>query len=48
MNLKKLKEIDIKSCIYLLDNIINITNIDPSKFKTDEKSHKNILMYHIG
>ena len=26
----------------------NSKNIDPSKIKTDEKSHKNIHIYYIG
>ena len=28
--------------------MINIENFDPSNIKTDEKSYKNILIYHIG
>ena len=28
--------------------MINIENFDPNNIKTDEKSYKNILIYHIG
>ena len=30
------------------DGIINIKSFDPNKIKIDEKSYKNILIYHIG
>ena len=45
----KIKDIDIKNCIYyFLDDIINIKNIDPNNIKIDQKSYKNILIYYIG
>ena len=41
----KLKEMDIKSFpSYFLDDMINEKNLDPNKFKIDEKSCKNILI----
>ena len=43
------KVISIKShTYYFLDDIINIKIFDPSNIKTDEKSHKYILIYYIG
>ena len=45
----KLKEIDIKICAcYFFDDMINIRNLYPNKIEVDEKSYKNILIYHIG
>ena len=44
----KFKEIDIKNRTYFFFNdIINVTNRNPTKIKTDEKSYK-ILIYYIG
>ena len=40
---------DIKNCTYyFFDYMININNLDQSKIKINEKSCKNILIYHIG
>ena len=45
----KFKEIDIKNrTSYFFDDMINIKNSNPDKIKIDEKSYKNILVYHIG
>ena len=44
----KLKEINKKIVHYFFDDKINIKNLDPNKIKIDEKSYKNILVYHIG
>ena len=33
---------------YFFDNIINIKDFNPNNIKTDKKSYKNILIYHIG
>ena len=45
----KFKEIDIKNrTYYFFDDMINIKNSNPNKIKIDEKSQKNILVYHIG
>ena len=45
----KVKDIDIKNRTnYLFNDIINIKKFDPNKIKIDEKSYKNILIYHIG
>ena len=45
----KVKDINIKKqTCYLSDDIINIKNLDSNDIKTDEKSHKSILIYYIG
>ena len=45
----KFKEIDIKNrTYYFFDDMINIKNSNRDKIKIDEKSYKNILVYHIG
>ena len=45
----KVKDIIIKKqTCYHSDDIINIKNLDSNDIKTDEKSHKNILIYYIG
>ena len=45
----KLKEIDLKNRIYyFFDDMINIKHLDPNEIMVDEKSYKNILIYHIG
>ena len=45
----KVKDIDIKNRTnYLFNDIINIKKFDPNKIEIDEKSYKNILIYHIG
>ena len=45
----KVKDIDIKNRTnYLFNDIINTKKFDPNKIKIDEKSYKNILIYHIG
>ena len=33
---------------YFFDDIINIEDFDPTNIKIDEKSYKNILIYHIA
>ena len=33
---------------YFFNNMINIKSLDINKIKIDEKSSKNILIYHIG
>ena len=44
----KIKDVDIKSCIYYFFSvIINIKNVDPNKIKIDEKSCNNIFIYYI-
>ena len=44
----KVKNIDIKNrTYYFFDDIINIKNLDPNNIKIDEKSYKNIFIYHI-
>ena len=43
----KVKDIDIKNRRYYFNNdIINIKNLYRSNTKTDEKSHKDILIYY--
>ena len=45
----KVKDIDIKNCIYYFFNdIINIKNINSNNIKIDEKPYKDILIYYIG
>ena len=45
----KAKDKKIKNRTYcFFNNIINIENFDPSNIKIDEKSYKNIVIYHIG
>ena len=45
----KVKDIDTKNhTCYFFDDITNIKTFDPSNIKVDEKSYKNILIYHIG
>ena len=47
--MNSVKEIDIKNrTYYFFDDMSNIKNIDLNKVETDEKSYKNILIYHIG
>ena len=43
----RLKEMNIKNhaCYFLM---INIKNLDTNKVKINEKSNRNILIYHIG
>ena len=44
----ELKNIDIKiTHTTFFDDIINMKKFDPNKSKIDEKSYKNILIYHI-
>ena len=46
---KRFKDTDTKNCAcYFFYDMINIKNLDPNKIKIDEKSYKNILIYHIG
>ena len=33
---------------YFFDSIINIKDFNPNNIKTDKKSYKKILVYHIG
>ena len=48
-NKSKKKKKKIKNLYLLLfDDRINIKNVDPNKIKIDEKSYRNILIYHIG
>ena len=45
----KFKEIYIKNRThYVFDDMIDIKNLDPNKIKIDEKTYKNILIYHTG
>ena len=45
----KIKDIDIKNrTYYFFNDLINIKSFDPNNIKIDEKSYKNILIYHIG
>ena len=45
----KFKDIDIENhTYYFYDDIIKIKFFDSNEIKTDEKSYKNILIYHIG
>ena len=45
----KAKNLDIKNYTYYFSNdIINIKNFDLNNIKIDEKSCKDILIYHIG
>ena len=44
-----IKEINIKNqTYYFFDDMINITDFDPSLLKIDKKSYKNIGTYYIG
>ena len=44
-----IKEINIKNrTYYLLDDMINIKDFDPSLLKIDKKSYKDIDIYYIG
>ena len=44
-----IKDINIKKhTYYFFDDIINIKDFDPNNIKIDEKSYKNIFIYHIG
>ena len=46
--MNSVKEIDIENRrYYFFDDMINIKNLDLNKIKLDEKSYKNILIYHI-
>ena len=38
----KFKKINKNRTHYCFDDMVNIKNLDPSKIKIDEKSHKNI------
>ena len=43
----ELKEIEIKyHTYYSFDDVINIKIANGNKIKIDEKSHKNIFIYH--
>ena len=45
----KVKDIGIKNrTYYSFNDIINIKIFDPNNIKIDEKSCKNIFIYHIG
>ena len=45
----KIKDIDMKNhTYYFFNDIIDTKNFDPNNIKTDGKSHKNILIYHVG
>ena len=45
----KVKNINIKNrTYYFFNDIINVENFDLNNIKIDEKSYKNILIYHIG
>ena len=47
--MNSLKQIDIKNRMYhVFDDMINIKNLDLNTTKIDEKSYKNILIYHNG
>ena len=40
----KVKEIDVKNqTYYFIDDVIYIKNFNPTNFRIDEKSYKNIL-----
>ena len=41
------EQIDNITC-YFFDTIINIKNVSPKYIWVEEKSYKNILIYHIG
>ena len=44
-----IKQINIKNrTYYFFNDMINIKNFDPGLIKIDEKSYKNIGIYHIG
>ena len=40
------KDIDMKSCTYHINNMINIKNFDPNDIKIDQKSYKNTFIYY--
>ena len=43
------KDINIKNyTYYFFDDANNIKDFDSNNIKIDEKSHKNIYIYHIG
>ena len=45
----KVKDIRIKNhTYYFSDDTIKIKIFDPNNTKTDEKSYKNVIIYHIG
>ena len=45
----KVNDINIKNqAYYFFNDIINTENFDPNNIKIDEKSYKNILLYHTG
>ena len=45
----KLKDKNINNnTYYFFDGIINVKNFDSNNIKTEWKSYKNILIYHIG
>ena len=45
----ELKEIDLKSRPYnVFNDMINIKDLDPNKFKIDKQSYKKILVYGNG
>ena len=49
MDSNKLKEIDIKNCMYYyFHDIIKIEDFNLDNILTDEKSCKNILVYNIS
>ena len=43
------KQINVKNrTYYFFNDMINIKNFDPSLITIDQKSYKNIGIYHIG
>ena len=45
----KVKDINIRNrTYYFFNDITNIENFDPNNIKIDEKSNKDIFIYHIG
>ena len=47
--MNNIKEVDDKNCKYcFFDDMINVQNLDPNKIKLNERSYKNIFIYHNG
>ena len=47
--MSRVNDIDIKNrTFYFFDDMININIFGMNNIKTNEKSYKNILIYHIG
>ena len=47
--MSRVREIDTKSCTYcFFDDMTNIKNHAPNRFKINKKSYKNIFNYYIG